>query len=342
VEFAKSVHELAASEAEDDRALALNLIYDHRVSTQRALHFLTFVGSGNPTAENLKNALATYRRELVAKAPGQTFSEAPEKSMNHVSKAQDLVHVCNVTKKLIHITNSGLMSDDVANALSQLGMGKRALESATTIDNFLQPRLRDAEQKAEFVNNFLILLAEYRKISPWNPIWTATWDHFERVSIQDEPASWLESVGLQCSSGPDWLLLLRYQSNEMGAIYRPTQLEAGNLAFHFPSPPCAQCSVGGHPIHFGFQAPPPGVLISDFVHEETDFLPEHWRKAGSRLERADANSYGHLMSYRRRHHALLCAEYPEGRVPDWMPDPVKLPDKRARTSRKNSRAAGQP
>jgi hypothetical protein len=328
-QLANAVHNLAISETEGDRALPINLIYDHRVSPERAKHFLAFIhkrlGVIPVSIEALQNALASYKRELVAGAPGETFGEPPEKSKNHIAESKDLVHVCNLTQKLIHITNSVLMTSEVRKALQRLRIGARALVSAGAVDQLLQPRLRDSLQKRDFVVDFLNLVGKYRRIAPWNPVWAVTWEHFEHACANAAPSGWLESVGLQCSSGPEWLLLLRYPSDQAGLLYRPTQLEAGSLAFHFPSPDCAELDRGGHPVHFGRHASPDRGLISEFVHAEFDFSVDHWIAGGSLLERAAPNSYRALASYRKGHHDLLCSQYGEKNVTAWMRYPNKMP-----------------
>ena len=159
---------------------------------------------------------------------------------------------------------------------------------------------------------------------PWNPIWAANWPHFEIAGVRRPPSAWSESVGLPCSPAPEWLMLLRYSSKDL-QIYRPTQLEAGSFAYHFPSPPCAECDIGGHPMNLEPSAIWSGMLISEFVHAEIPFTTEHWEAAGSQLGCTPLSSrYDALMAYRRRHHAMLCDEYTQQAIRSWMPDPTRF------------------
>jgi hypothetical protein len=128
------------------------------------------------------------------------------------------------------------------------------------------------------------------------------------------------------------LLVLRYRASPKASpgldVYRPTQLEAGDFPFHFPSPDCAERRMGGHPVNFGLGLS--DLLVSEFIHREIRFHYEHWRDAGDLLERADSVNYGHLMGYRRRHYLVLKQEYGEENVENWMRDPVKLPQLKRR------------
>jgi hypothetical protein len=325
--FADAVYQLARSPKEQLRAIGLNLIYDHRVSESRANHFVSFVlkqaGSAKPTEQSILNGLRDYRREFVAKSPELSFDEGRDKSLNYIEQTTDLVHVCNVTSKLIRISNYTFGNPEIGNALTRLRLGKRGLNSPIAVDEELRPKFASDNGRSSFVDGFLDLLNVYSKIVPWNPIWLADWPAFDLTVGETVPSSWTESVGLPCAPAVEWVMVVRYPASAMKRLYRPTQLEAGDFPYHFPSPPCAECKVGGHPMNMG--NPASGRLLSEFIHTEIPFANRNWKEAGLRLGSTPLNrKYDVLMTYRRRHYELLTDSYGFEPVHSWMHDPTQL------------------
>jgi len=194
------------------------------------------------------------------------------------------------------------------------------------VDIKLRQRMQDPRRRFIFIDQLLTLFDVYRMANAWNPIWAASWDHFNRASIQGIPSSWLEAVGVPCDSGPSWLMLFRYSypseppdpSNPRERLYRPTQLEAGIFPYHFPSPKCAELKDGGQTMKLVENGLVEQFLVSEYVHEEIKFTRDHWIAAEALLECAVVNSYQSLMSYRRRHRSLLGVIYGEQKVKKWM------------------------
>ena len=340
-ELAEAVHKLAKSQNESHRAVAINLIHEHRVSEERARLFVEFLktrpGVSRIDEANLIAGLAEYRRTVVAKKPTESFGEHPKSSLNYIDPASlpDLLHVCNVTRKLTQITKDSCNHKSVSDALGSMGLPTQEMKP-DEVDIKLRYRMRDTSRRFIFVEQLLHLFDLYRKANAWNPIWAASWDHFNSTSIQGIPSSWLEAVGVPCDSGPSWLMLFRYSypskpsdpsnprpsdpPNRREMLYRPTQLEAGIFPYHFPSPDCAKLKDGGHTMHLIENGPVEPLLVSEYVHEEIEFTSDHWFAAEALFERALVNSYQSLMSYRRRHHSLLGVAYGEKKVKKWMPN----------------------
>jgi hypothetical protein len=333
IPLSRLARQMANSEDEKTRAIGLNLLYDHRVGEERARAFWNLangaITAGDPV--RLIDALQGYRREWIARLPGDTFEHPTQNKQNHifdlapetgVDPDLELAHVCNVTQKLMYIRDP-----DVRRQVAGLGFGNRAFESPAAVSAVLDPLRGDAVRKRRFAERFLELLDVNRGASPWHPIWAAGWRELEQVMDPAKPESWLESVGLVCPNESQWILVLRYHAGDARKLYRPTQLEAGGYAWHFPSPICEAPPLrGGHPMNLGSARTPGGSrgLLSEFVHAEIRFTPEHWVNAGSLLEPTSEVTPGFLMEQRRIHYLQLCEEYTRDAVSAWMPDPVKL------------------
>ena len=204
--------QMANSEDEKTRAVGLNLLYDHRVGEERARAFVTLadgvIKAGD--ADGLIDALRGYRREWIARLPGDTFEHPTQNKQNHVfnlapetgvNPELELAHVCNVTQKLMFIQDP-----DVKRQVARLGFGNRAFESPAAVSAVLDPLRGDAVRKRRFVERFLELLDVNRGASPWHPIWTAGWQEFQQVMDPDKPESWLEAVGLVLPYRSQWIL----------------------------------------------------------------------------------------------------------------------------------------
>jgi hypothetical protein len=326
-----AVKELAQSEDEKLRAVGLNLLYDHRISSERARRFISFLGPllSLVTPQTLVQALADYRREWVAQLPEETFDHDQENRENCVyddgltvrlPSDYELAHVCNVTQSLLRIADPA-----VKRQVPRLGLPGGTFASPRDVDVFVRQRVSDPLAANEFVENFLLLLDINRRRRPWHPIWVTNWDSFVRNIDNGRPESWPETVGLPIQSEPTWLLVLRYSVGEAKRrIYRPTQLEAGAFAWHFPSPISGIPPLrGGHPMNLTSPTAS-GSVVSEFVHAQIRFEPEYYIRAGPLFRRSGVETRGNLMAHRRLHHLALCEEYGSTQVTNWMPDAVKL------------------
>jgi hypothetical protein len=86
-------------------------------------------------------------------------------------------------------------------------------------------------------------------------------------------------------------------------LFRPTQLNAGWYAHHFPSPPQATVEMGGHTMFLGHDdgrvTSPPAV--SEFLHQQVDFRIGNWTAGGSLLGFTGRPIKGLLDRQRRQH-----------------------------------------
>jgi hypothetical protein len=195
------------------------------------------------------------------------------------------------------------------------------------INDFLSTRLGDPSQREPFLEVIFKAMALYRKKKEEciQPTWAAEWDSLKPLLIPNKPLSWLQAVGVPRDS-PVWLAVLCYPlKNALREIttYRPTQLDAGWYAHHFPSPPQAPLEKGGHTMFLNADdgrevAPPP---VSEYVHEQVDFDIEDWTAGGSLVDFTGGPTKGALDRQRGRHLTLLETVYGK-EVSVWMPNCV--------------------
>jgi hypothetical protein len=315
---------MASSANEAERALAKNLIWDHRVTDERAEKFFEFLENEwtnwSASPQEFRNGLFAYRRRLVAANPA-AFEELPASISNLITGTHELVHVCDVTAKLMLMTDGRRTSPEFEAAKLRLGRGAAAFARVDDVDKLLVTVVSNARRAERFVDAFLAMVVAYQRISPWNPTWAAVWQQYEPTKVTGSPNNWLEVVGKQAPQEPHWLLLLRYPSTGVKTLYRPTQLEAGDFPLHFPSPPCAPLEVGGIAMQVGPDASSIWRILSEFIHTEVPFERDHWEATGIMLAQTTVSSYDSLSTYRRRHLQVLRDGYGDKNIDDWVETP---------------------
>lgn len=216
--------------------------------------------------------------------PSGTFCDALWNECNWIASRPDLefVTVFDV-ESLIRKSQSALDNDALAltpettrellDALASLGLGSSTSNSA----------LREIVLAWDFSNlNLRKRILHLRSTASLyfldQPCWVAIKDEFLTLADLGTPASWLEAVGLP-SPGPlptdgrlreKVLVILSYSSSELRHLLRPSQIDAGWFAFHFPTPPSRPIDQGGLTMRAGALGPRSAVaddsLVSEFVH----------------------------------------------------------------------------
>ncbi|MGA2742440.1 MAG: hypothetical protein ABSG65_34010 [Bryobacteraceae bacterium] len=192
------------------------------------------------------------------------------------------------------------------------------------VNDFLSGRLTIPAQRESFLQATLRGLRRYRKKIQRNirPTWVAEWNSLRPFLDPNRPERWLRAVGV-ASDDPAWLAVFRYPVRRRGKqiqLFRPTQLDAGWYAHHFPSPPEAT-GGGGHTmylLHPGEILPDPLGLVSEYLHIEIDLSIASWRAAGSLIGMA-RRAAGTLDEQRSHHWLLLQENYGKSQILGWMP-----------------------
>jgi len=308
--------QLLSGPLEGNRAVAHNLIHDHRVSEERASHFFDLVSQEPVDGARLQVALEDYLKDRVRPDPTGTFLDRGKNGDNFITEDPDdnsLAHVLDLSG-LTTVLRWGARRGMLAGFAS----GDRVTDPE--IEDFLGRRLAgEAAQREATVSAILAVLRACRTELPWNPSWVTAWTHFEG-SVTTEPESWAEAVGMARATPARWLIVLRYQTEEVGQLVRPTQLDAGWYSFHFPSPPYAPTRMGGHPMSLrdGQPMPDPVVLLPEYILEQIEPRLEHWVAGGRRCDITRRTIGTRLKEYRDRHYGVLARAYGPENIERWM------------------------
>lgn len=303
-----------------ERALARNLMHDHRVSQKRADFFDTLVAKP-VTAATLQTAITDYFNHHIRLSFAPDFVQSETNQVNilngqhplHRIFAKDLVRVLDLSgMEPVYIwgRDHGLSAfKDFPRTSDQV---------AAWVDDELNARQRrPIPAVREFVQDLLEAMNGQRQGRAFQPVWATSWGKFSRIA-KGHPNRWLEALGMHKETQPRWLIVLRYSlSNDMPLVW-PTQLDAGWGGIgHFPAPPEALPDCGGHPMDLRLPSRA-RTLRLEFIHQQIDHSIEHWIRAGSKCSSTDAPTSADLAKQRICHHRLLIRKYGNS-VKTWMP-----------------------
>lgn len=311
----------------EERAVAVNLRYDHRVSEERERAFDAFVR--HPCTDyDLRRALKAYFEKKVRerRLPHYVYSDL---NYNNLLNGQPGVRPqIKPDTRLVRVLDlNGLKGVFLwaQNEKKYRGAWGRTFDRFPTdigndaaVMDFLDEKMESRSAEG-FVKTVLDVLSAHRsEKKPYQPVWVTTWMAFKDY-VAEGPDRWHQVLGMHKPT-PCWLVLLRYTVREAGTIARPTQLDGGWYQFHFPSPPRdAPLSVGGHPMDLR-TSPPSSSLLPEYVHKQTRHRPEHWTDLAPKHKnygRTTAPASPALADQRQTHHRLLIQTYGAG-VRTWM------------------------
>ncbi|HYH86169.1 MAG TPA: hypothetical protein VEX60_12000 [Pyrinomonadaceae bacterium] len=318
--------EMRASTVEE-KAVAINLMYDHRVSVERERAFDAFVK--HPcTAFGLRKALKDYFEEKVRerKLPHYVYSDV--NACNLLNGQPGVRPLIKPETKLIRVLDLNGLKGVFQWAQTERkyrGRWGRTFDrfppdmNDRAVMDFLDEKM-ESRSVVDFVGTVLDVLNEHRlEKKPFQPTWATMWSAF-RDYVDEGPDRWHQVLGMDKPSSC-WLVLLRYTVREAGTVARPTQLDSGWYQFHFPSPPPPNppLSTGGHPMDLKASA---DRVLPEYVHKQIRHLPEHWTVlAPNNYGRTTAPPLPALADERKIHHRLLIHHYGPS-VRSWMNDPI--------------------
>jgi len=312
----------------EDHAMARNLMHDHRVSQERERAFDKLVPP-SPTARNLQHAIVDYFKTKVRtrKLPHYVYTAL---NATNLLTGQGPSHpVINKDLKLVRVLDLnrlGLVYQWAMNWRNKKREWKRSFAKFPTAPNddqiakWLDDEIGGGSEKQQeqLVATVLDMINTYSPKHPFQPTWATTWSAFEPHERLG-PDRWLQVLGMANPSSR-WVMLLRYTVREAGTIARPTLLDAGWYADHFPSPPQAPLVVGGHPMDLRI-SPRATHLLPEYIHKQIQHSLKHWTDIGGKIGRTTAPNPASLADQRRTHHELLTRVYGPG-VHTWMDNPM--------------------
>jgi len=307
------------------RAMAVNTRYDGRVTPAREAAFRAF--APQVSDKTLRNAFKDYFEARVRHERNPDFLE-PLNQENIATLYRRPVSLARVV-----ILNGLVPVYQAARQTNEVFRRFPTRPTEETVGDWLDNELRDRPEatRRSFVEATLQEMGRARLRQPFQPAWATLWDHF-LLYASLTPEHWLEALGITWEARdpgnpePLWVVVLKYSVGEAGTLVRPTQLDAGWNAAHFPTPkelPAKNgerpmelpADRGGHPVDYGPDVP--GDFIpAEFIHAEITHSPDHFHRIG-RIEDAQP---GGLATRRRVHHLRLRKFYvKEFDMFDWMP-----------------------
>lgn len=306
----------AENNDQSTRVFGYNLLMDHRLNTARKEHLLQEaarlleeLGIAAWTPDDTLTALQLYHAEYVRSGHpaylwkthrGRAFNKS-----NFVPRSQWPENLATVVS-----LNSwfGKFRETSSRHAGLAAAGEAGLPHWGP-----KQRLRFARRA----------LAEVWDLRDQRPTWVTDWEHFCRSVDFGAPSTWIADVGVRFSK-EDWLVVLRYKSDRVKQLLRPTVLEAiPKCDYHFPSPPrLKKPERPGIPMALR-DVPHALPLLPEWIHPPIETRPEDCVEVvhngvptplcAQVGEEIDADAWKH----RSRHRQRLEHHYPK-EVPSWI------------------------
>jgi hypothetical protein len=304
-----------------ERAFALNVMHDDRVSRKRETEFRKiarkYVQServNQNSRPDLSSCIAQYYLERVHTAGAPDFLD---NSINRSNLFRPAVR----TRKLARILDLSDLATPLRRYATESKYGmvfRRFLNGSQTYANWLDDRMKPGSRPNTLTAIFDCLRIS-AETSPFHPTWVTMLDGLE-MYLAEGPDRWLEVLGMPARSG-HWLVILGYDVRDAGPLYRPTQLDAATSGYHFPTPRAIRARAGGHPVDLG-ELNRPAALLPEWIHGEITHDISHVRRAGKTSPGfKPPPSLTGLHAYRARHYGRLVSEYGHSIVESWMLPP---------------------
>lgn len=313
---------LSASSEPSDQALATNVRYDHRVTLDRERQF--GITTGRPgTGPAFLKALRDYLWDRVRTQANPDFLDPRLNAGNILTDGRPGLGAIHPDHEVVRVLDlNGLQTVYGASKSAVDSRGRPIFDDfpmspdATSVLEWLDEKLGRGPAETElFIAATLRALGEYALRHPYHPSWCTSWSDFAPHATE-MPDRWGEIVGVPNTRGvARWLIILRYSVREAGTLCRPTQLDAGDYQWHFPSPPSRPATGGGSAMDLALTAPP--VLRCEYIHMQIPHSIDHWFAAGRLLGRGGARGPAQLREMRMKHRQVLQTSSPGDA--DWMP-----------------------
>lgn len=303
----------------DDRITAWNMTRDPRISAVRDEDIPPWPAT-EPTWTFAKH-IQRHLEVTISRNLAQGLHHASNDG-NEVTDPGGLVHVLNLTALFRAARNSN--DNDALMEVFFAFVAKVDFRRPDSPNGELARLLeQDPGVIVEFVNDCAVA-------APRHPTWAMPlqdWDELERSGHvkADQPATWQCAVGVGSSlrrtgrnAYESVLLLFRYALRPGVKIFRPTQLEAGDYPYHYPSPAEHPRDNGGLVMPL-FVEQPEG-LVREFVHETVMWEPGQLWRHGISTPLPWPVDRETIAPIRRRHWELVKVTYPSWRDGFYEPE----------------------
>ena len=279
--------------------MARNLLAEHRISQDRFNSFLKFAGELK-SIDAVHDALDQYQKHVRPLRTTKLLPayQLPENATNVIELPDD-TEIATV----LDLTRLGRVFAEAKSAFKYPEFSDYRTTNPrdyAQINEFLGRHFNDPARRVTLMHAILRARKQYRATTEkWiHPTWVAEWQSLVPYLRGSGPLGWLQAVGVPIEEAR-WVAALRYRvstSKRTIRLFRPTQLDIGWYAHHFPSPPTTVLDQGGHAMYLlsgtssGAIAPAvPGAFVREYLHEAIDYEPEDWEFAEKqvRARRAD-------------------------------------------------------
>lgn len=331
----RSVLETGPIEA---RAIAHNLMCDHRVTLERARAFHDFVRSRVPvtsgpplSSQLLEVALREYHEEQVRGVGRSSWPRVPGflrpcNAFNAVYGHPDVAEPLPGNLELGRAINLSRLARVVAQGRREgisefqtvfAGGRPDEMEGSPFEDTWnrhLNQRLfAPGERRSDLIVALFDALNQYSGNHPHNPSWAGRWLLMSDYLIEGRPERWCACVGVPVYLH-DWIIVVKYTVAETGTLLRPTQFDAGVAPYHFPSPPGMRVCEGGLAMHLEREC---RELVAEFVHAQIPLRFEHWLGANKLCAQVTENNNNMLVKSRHDHRERLSRRFGNP-IADWI------------------------
>jgi len=259
---------LAASSEPLLRAIGTNLLYDRRVSEDRADHFFAFTGKPS-SAPALRDALDLYVKEWIAVEKPELTYLAPDNSENILTNNEkfDLAHVLNLSALCYRLS-----ADPKVPAVDR----SRLQNAYKEFLPFVADHTAKPDKLEELLND---VMGWAHRLNGNRPVWGARWTQLKGYLQREQADTWNSAVGV-FRTRQTLQLVLRYSAR--GAqLARPTQIDIGQYAYHFPSPPGLDKKHGGFAMCLQDLGMSRRGIVSEYIHPPRQFCCAEWKRAGA-------------------------------------------------------------
>lgn len=341
----------------EEKAMAINLICDHRVSMERELNFRK--NYFEPLGKDLMAALRQHANREIKFRPDPEFCKSYCNSFVADCSDPTSVICVGVAEKtelvtIVNLNSLGraffLTPPDIINSIPMLSDSNsierdsiyflsrtRRLIPTIDGDTEIQPTAFDdwiddrMSGTLHEVQAFVQAVFELMRIRMdhdqfYNPVWVTKWDDFSQYAgILRSDGSldvdrWNQVVGVR-SPLNTWQIVLKYPARKVGCLYRPTILDGGfDYAQHFPSPPEQLKHMGGITMDLGA---PDSVMLPEFIHKQIVWDIDYWIAAGKLFGQTRIGRYSDKLTRNRTdHHQKLKNHFSQLSIENWMAAPI--------------------
>lgn len=260
--WSDALKDLEKSNDSGRMALCGNLRMDHRVESMREQGMLNtpFLG-GRPTGETFLTQWREYYQSALCR-PAAAITEdrlpaylRPSNENNRVTakipEFEQLIHVTSLNRLLWRLSQAECGASSAVgmnfSIITQCEFPVRERSGECNdrtifnkgVDTLAEGLLTQGKDVIKKMAGFLC-----EALGPNQPPWWACFAEDVNAFVRAKDwASLCKALGLGYLTDNEWILMWRYEAGVAMPLFRPTQVEANDTPYHYPSPPSSQYGI---------------------------------------------------------------------------------------------------